>query len=249
LKTFDNAITVINLLKISASTEASGYKTIIYYQFLLYLNQTEEEISKIIGYESIDTDIQDKYIEIFKTEQNQKKVSNILVFLSEVVSLNCDDFYNLANDDRLNKINIKFPEIKLYDNLSFYCKTTYAMERHKSEIIFQNQFALMIDGIKSIGNKDYKSIIKYLEKDYLYKCCLFNFFIYRPLRSIVNFKVIKIGTQNIIKKFYKLLYFNLIIDGTTEIIIVLIIISIFIIEVENNYQNIVKLKKIFQICK
>ena len=249
LKTFDNAITVINLLKISASTEASGYKTIIYYQFLLYLNQTEEEISKIIGYESIDADIQDKYIEIFKTEQNQKKVSNILVFLSEVVSLNCDDFYNLANDDRLNKINIKFPEIKLYDNLSFYCKTTYAMEKHKSEIIFQNQFALMIDGIKSIGNKDYKSIIKYLEKDYLYKCCLFNFFIYRPLRSIVNFKVIKIGTQNIIKKFYKLLYFNLIIDGTTEIIIVLIIISIFIIEVENNYQNIVKLKKIFRLCK
>ena len=98
------------------------------------------------------------------------------------------------------------------------------MKEHKSEIAFQNQFGLIIEGIKSIGNKDYKSIIQYLEKDYLYKCCLFNFFIYRPLRSIVNFKVIKIGTKNIMNLFAKLCNINIIIDLISEIIIVLIII-------------------------
>ena len=244
---FNTVILVIKLIKINASTEASGYKNIIYYQFLLYLNQTEEEISNLVDYKSIDSDINDKFIELFTNKQYQKKVSNILIFLSEVVSLDCNDFFDLANDDRLNQINNKFPEIKLYKNLSFYCSTTYSMKEHKSEIAFQNQFGLIIEGIKSIGNKDYKSIIQYLEKDYLYKCCLFNFFIYRPLRSIVNFKVIKIGTKNIMNLFAKLCNINIIIDLISEIIIVLIIIFVFIKRIENNFQNILRLKKVFQI--
>ena len=247
LNSFNIVISVINIIKVSASTEASGYKNIIYYQFLLYLNQTEKEISNLVDYKSIDSDIQDKFIEIFKTEQNQKKVSNILVFLSEVVSLDCKDFFDLANDERLNKINNKFPEMKLYENLSFYCTTTYAMKEHKSEVVFQNLFGLIMDGIKSIGKKDYNSIIQYLEKDYLYKCLLFNFFIYRPLRSIVNYKVIKIGTKNIMDLFASLCYITFLMDLISEIIIISIIIFVFIIKIQNNYQNIVRLKKIFHI--
>ena len=244
---FNIVISVLNLIKNSASTEASGYKNVIYYQFLLYLNQTEEEISKLVDYKSIDFDIQKQFIEIFKNQQEQKKVSNILVFLSEVVSLDCNNFFDLANDERLNQINNKFPEIQLYKNLSFYCTTTYAMKEHKSEVVFQYLFGLIIDGIKSIENKDYKSIIKYFEKDYLFKCTLFNFFIYRPLRSIVNYKVIRIGTKNIMNLFASLCYINILIDIISEIIIISIIIFVFIIKIENNYNNIIRLKKIFQL--
>ena len=193
---FSNSILVIQLIKNQSSSEASAYKSVIYFQLMLYLNQTEEEISLIENYESIDSTIQAKFIDIFKSEQTQKKVSNILPFLSDLVSLDCNDFFDLANDERLNIINSKYPEEKIYINLSYYCSNTKAMNEHKSEIVFQNLFGLIIDGIKSIGYKDYKGIIQFLEKDYLYKCLLFNFFIFRPLRSIVNFQVIVIGTKN-----------------------------------------------------
>ena len=169
LITFDNAILSIDIIRNSASIEASGYKNIIYFQFMLFQNQTEEEISNLVGYESIGFDIQKKFIDIFKNEQAQKKVSHILVFLSDLVSLDCKDFFELANDDRLNQINKQFPEMKLYDNLSYYCSTTLAMLKHKSEIVFQYQFGLINDGIKSIGDKNYDGIIKFLGMDYLFK--------------------------------------------------------------------------------
>ena len=122
------------------------------------------------------------------------------------------------------------------------------MKVHKSEIVFQNLFGLINDGIKSIGNKSYSGIINFLEKDYLYKCALFNFFIYRPLRSIVNFQVIKLGTNNIIKLFDRLFYINIIIDVTSQLCVLSIIIFIFIIEVEKTYKKIIRLKNVFSIC-
>ncbi len=246
---FSNSILVIQLIKNQSSSEASAYKSVIYFQLMLYLNQTEEEISLIENYESIDSTIQAKFIDIFKSEQTQKKVSNILPFLSDLVSLDCNDFFDLANDERLNIINSKYPEEKIYINLSYYCSNTKAMNEHKSEIVFQNLFGLIIDGIKSIGYKDYKGIIQFLEKDYLYKCLLFNFFIFRPLRSIVNFQVIVIGTKNIMKKFDNLLLVNVIIDTISECIIIFIIVFIFIIGIEKNYKKIIRLKNVFKICK
>ena len=247
-KSFNNSILVIKLIKNSASTESSGYKNMIFFQLMLYLNQTEEEISYQAEYLSIDSKIQEKFIDIFVTEKKQKEVSNILLFLSNIVSISCEDFFYLANDERLNKINEKYPNEKIYSNLSYYCSTTEAMKVHKSEIVFQNLFGLINDGIKSIRNKSYSGIINFLEKDYLYKCALFNFFIYRPLRSIVNFQVIKLGTNNIIKLFDRLFYINIIIDVTSQLCVLSIIIFIFIIGVEKTYKKIIRLKNVFSIC-
>ena len=247
-KSFNNSILVIKLIKNSASTESTGYKNMIFFQLMLYLNQTEEEISYHAEYLSIDSKIQEKFIDIFVTEKKQKEVSNILLFLSNIVSISCEDFFSLANDERLNKINEKYPNEKIYSNLSYYCSTTEAMKVHKSEIVFQNLFGLINDGIKSIGNKSYSGIINFLEKDYLYKCALFNFFIYRPLRSIVNFQVIKLGTKNIIKLFDRLFYINIIIDVTSQLCVLSIIIFIFIIGVEKTYKKIIRLKNVFSIC-
>ena len=47
--------------------------------------------------------------------------------------------------------------------------------------------------------------------------------------------------------FAKLCNINIIIDLISEIIIVLIIIFVFIKRIENNFQNILRLKKVFQI--
>ena len=58
--------------------------------------------------------------------------------------------------------------------------------------------------MKSIRNRDYEGLINFLYQDYLHKCALFNFFIYRPLRSIVNFKVIDIGTKNIMNYIHQM---------------------------------------------
>ena len=247
--TFNNAILVIQLIKDGASIEATGYKNILYFQFMLLLNQTDNEISSLVGYKNIDSNIQSKFIEIFQNEQQQKKVSHILQFLSNIVSLDCDDFFYLANDNRLNKINTNFPEMKLYEQLSYFCKTTLAMKEHKSEIIYQNQFGLIIDGMKSIRNREYEGLIDFLYQDYLHKCALFNFFIYRPLRSIVNFKVISIGTQNMMKYFDDLFLMNIFIDVFTEIIVIIIIIVIFMIGIEKKYRKIIQLKRIFSIYK
>ena len=249
LTTFHNAILVIEIIKNGASTEATGYKNILYFQFMLLLNQTDEEISSLVGYKNIDSNIQSKFIDIFQNEQEQKKVSHILYFLSDIVSIDCDDFFYLANDNRLNQINSKFPEMKLYENLSYYCKTTLAMNEHKSEIVYQNQFGLIIDGIKSIRNRNYEGLIEFLYKDYLHKCALFNFFIYRPLRSIVNFKVISIGTKNIMNYFDKLFFMNIFIDIFSEIVIIIIIICIFMIGIEKKFNKIIKLKRIFSVYK
>ena len=216
---------------------------------MLLLNQTDAEISSIVGYKNIDSNIQSKFIEIFQNEQQQKKVSHILKFLSSIVSLDCEDFFYLANDNRLNKINTNFPEMKLYENLSYFCKTTIAMKEHKSEIIYQNQFGLIIDGMKSIRNREYEGLIDFLYQDYLHKCALFNFFIYRPLRSIVNFKVISIGTQNMMKYFDDLFLMNIFIDVFSEIIIIILIIFIFMLGIEKKYKKIIQLKRVFSIYK
>ena len=249
LLTFNNAILVVKIIKEGSSTEATGYKNIIYFQFMLFLNQTDEEISSLVGYKNIDYNIQKKFIDIFQNEQEQKKVSHILYFLSNMVSLDCDDFFYLANDTRLNKISSKYPEMNLYDNLSFYCRTTLAMKGHKTEIIYQNQFGLIIDGMKSIRNRDYEGLINFLYQDYLHKCALFNFFIYRPLRSIVNFKVIDIGTKNIMNYFDDLFLMNIFIDVFSEIIIIILIIIIFMVGIEKKYKKIIQLKRVFSIYK
>ena len=246
---FSDSILVIKLIKNQSSSEASAYKNVIYFQLMLYLNQTEEEISLIENYESIDSHIQEKFIDIFISEQTQKQVSSILPFLSELVSLDCKDFYDLANDQRLNIINEKYPNEKIYVNLSYYCSNTKAMNAHKSEIVFQNLFGLIMDGIKSIGLKNYEGIIKFLEKDYLYKCLLFNYFIFRPLRSIVNFQVIVIGTKNIMKLFDNFLLMNIIVDAISDLMVIFIIVFVFIIGIEKNYKKIVRLRNVFRICK
>ena len=63
------------------------------------------------------------------------------------------------------------------------------MKEHKPEVIYQNHFGLVNDGIRAIYKKNYNGIIEYLNTSYLFKSSLFNYFIYRPLRTIVNKKI------------------------------------------------------------
>ena len=215
---------------------------------MLYCNLTEEKISSIEDIYSIEYEIEKKLTLIFKTEQKQKEVSNILYFLKDIININCDDFYNLANDNRLNKINTLFPEENIYENLAFYCKITYSMNEHKSEIIYQNHFGLVSDGIRSIHNKNYDDIIEYLNKDYLFKSSLFNYFIYRPLRTIVNKRIINIGMENAINLIKQLFYVNLIINVIQELVFIILFLIIFIFGVKNEYKKMLQLKNVFKIC-
>ena len=248
ITTFSKVKIVTDVINKSSEVESTAYKIFAYYQLMLYCNLTEEKISSIEDIYSIEYEIEKKLTLIFKTEQKQKEVSNILYFLKDIININCDDFYNLANDNRLNKINTLFPEENIYENLAFYCKITYSMNEHKSEIIYQNHFGLVSDGIRSIYNKNYDDIIEYLNKDYLFKSSLFNYFIYRPLRTIVNKRIINIGMENAINLIKQLFYVNLIINVIQELVFIILFLIIFIFGVKNEYKKMLQLKNVFKIC-
>ena len=248
ITTFSKVKIVTDVINKSSEVESTAYKIFAYYQLMLYCNLTEEKISSIEDIYSIEYEIEKKLTLIFKTEQKQKEVSNILYFLKDIININCDDFYNLANDNRLNKINTLFPEENIYENLAFYCKITYSMNEHKSEIIYQNHFGLVSDGIRSIHNKNYDDIIEYLNKDYLFKSSLFNYFIYRPLRTIVNKRIINIGMENAINLIKQLFYVNLIINVIQELVFIILFLIIFIFGVKNEYKKMLQLKNVFKIC-
>ena len=248
ISTFSKIKIVNDVVKKSSEVEATGYKIFAYYQLMIYCNLTEEEISSIVEIYSIENEIEKKLTQIFITEQNQKEVSDLLYFLKDIIEINCNDFYYLANDSRLNKINNLFPEEKIYENLIYYCNNTYSMKEHKSEIIYQYHFGLINDGIRSIQSKNYDNIIEYLNQDYLFKSSLFNYFIYRPLRTIVNKKIINVGMENSINLIKNLFYYNLIMDVIQEICFIILIFIVFILGVKKEYKKIYQLKNVFKIC-
>ena len=248
ITTFSKFNIVNDVVNKSTEVESTGYKIFAYYQLMIYCNLTEFEISSIEDIYSIDNEIEKKLTLIFKTEQRQKEVSNILYFLKDIIELNCDDFYYLANDVRLNKINTLFPDEKIYENLIFYCKITYAMKEHKPEVIYQNHFGLVNDGIRAIYKKNYNGIIEYLNTSYLFKSSLFNYFIYRPLRTIVNKRIINVGMANAINLIKDLFYINMIINVLQEVIFIILLFVIFIFGVKREYKKMLELKNVFKIC-
>ena len=102
--------------------------------------------------------------------------------------------------------------------------------------------------LDQLKKKDNNGILNYLNQDYLFKSSLFNFFIYRPVRTIVNHKVIKVGINNIITLLENLFFLNFFLDILQETIFIIFIGVVFIFGVKKQYKKIYRLKNIFKIC-
>ena len=238
---------VFHIIENGFDSEVESYKMFSYFQLILYCNQTEEEISSIFGISSLDNVVQKTLYDIYQIHQKKKKVRKYLLFVNDCIELRCDKFYILSNHTIFNLINEKIPEENFFENIAIFCSFSKAMEKKSANIIYQQHLGLINDGIKSIKDKSYEGIIKFLEKQYLFRSELFSYLIYRPVRKVVEEYISMKGIENIMKLLEKLFYISIIVEVIHELFIIIIVIIIFILKLEKKYRELFYLKNVFTI--
>ena len=238
---------VFYLIEKGFDSEVISYRMFSYLQLILYCNQTEEEISTIIEVPNFDNLIQNTLFDFYQIHQKKAKVKKYLLFLNDCIEINCNTFYILANNSIFNIINEEFPEEQFFENLAKYCLMTKAMEKKRANIIYQQHLGLINDAIHSIKIKTYDGIIRFLELNYLFKCELFSYFIYRPIRKVVEEYISMKGIENIMNLLEKLFDISIIIEIIHELCLILIVIIVFITKLEKRNRELFYLKNVFTI--
>jgi hypothetical protein len=188
-----------------------------------------------------------KLYHIFK---NRKSVSNLYLPLSQLFTINCDDFYENIKDTVLENIKTNYPNENLYENLKILCRHYKIIDYNSNQKIYEKYFYEINQGF-ALVNKTYKfeEVINILKSDEYNLLCIYGLLVFRPVLRANNIYVFDIAIENIQKIIIKINKYEIFVNLIFTFI--LIIVTFFILSKKINliFHNINRLKSVFLICK
>lgn len=247
-----------SLIKKNLSVEASLYKSMNFYDLMIFHNYTIKELSPKIFYQNVEGDNDEKSIlrSLYKDVQNSfngfKEKNNIkMVYLDygETEEFTCETLFemNAKNLEEL-KQNVeikKIPDLK--EKLINICKRSRLTETNDIITALQKHYQRVKNGILSIKDFSYKGLIYHLINGSLGQTTIFFNCILVYVLEVTNNKPHKDGIDNLLSLLNK----NIIITESLFVGIdfFLIILSVFyfILNIKNYCSQLFLLKKIFKI--
>ena len=240
------------LIQIHGNLSDDSYKLINYYQLMIYLNLTIEDINRAERYNISKGDnvFSNIYVDIDKLYEASKLRNKLghynLDNIDSYYNFNCSSYY-----DFLFKTNeFLRTKNKIYkDFLCYICDQSNIFKTNNYKQIFSMLLENIQIGMSSISNTSYAGLINNFYEPQLPRIVLSFITVYHYAFQILGLQIQRKSYQ----KMSLLLIYNsnvgIVMIYITTSFFILLIICFYILKINNDYKKITELKKVFKVCK
>ena len=246
------------LIKKNLSVEASLYKSINFYDLMIFQSYPLDDLSSKVFYQYKEGDnngdsiVTSFYKDVQNTFNNQKEkdnLKNVYLDFGDIMDFTCENLYE-DNDDKIEELkrnsesqkidNLKHKLIKLCENSRFF-------ESNDIITALQKHYQTVKNGVISISDFSYSGLIEHIKTGNVGRATIFFNCILIYVIEVINNQPHKKGIDNLLN----LLNRNIIITGI--IIVVMNLTSFFlslflyISNIKNYCNQFFLLKNIFKI--
>jgi len=246
------------LIKKNLSVEASLYKSINFYDLMIFQSYPLNDLSSKVFFQYVEGDndgnsiITSFYKDVQNTFNNQKEKDNLKDIYSDfgdIMDFTCENLYN-ANDDKIEEIKNN-SESKKIDNLKHklikLCENSRFFESNDIITALQKHYQTIKNGIISISDFSYNGLIEHIKTGNIGRATIFFNCILIYVIEVINNKPHKTGIDNILN----LLNRNIIITGiillTMNLSSFILSLFFYISNIKNYCNQFFLLKNIFKI--
>ena len=239
------------LIVIHGNLSDDTYKFVNYYQLMVYLNLTIEDINKAEKYntsngEDIFSNIYNDIEELYRANKLRNKLGHYnLENIDSYFNFNCSSYYEF-----LFKTNeFLITQDKIYKKfLQDICEESNIFKINNYKQIFSMQLENIQIGMNELNNTSYDGLISNFFEPKFPRIVLSFLIVYHFAFQILGFQL----QRNSYQKMSLLLIYNsnvgIVLVYITSIFFILMIIFFYVIKVNNDYKKISELKKVFKVC-
>ena len=246
------------LIKKNLSVEASLYKSINFYDLMIFQSYPLNDLSSKVFFQYVEGDndgnsiLTSFYKDVQNTFNNQKEKDNLKDIYSDfgdIMDFTCENLYS-ANDDKIEEIKNN-SESKKIDNLKHklikLCENSRFFESNDIITALQKHYQTIKNGIISISDFSYNGLIEHIKTGNIGRATIFFNCILIYVIEVINNKPHKTGIDNILN----LLNRNIIITGiillTMNLSSFILSLFFYISNIKNYCNQFFLLKNIFKI--
>jgi len=242
---------IYSLIQSHGSLSNSLYKLLNYYHLMIYENITIEDINNFERYntsigEDIFSNIYKNIRDIYDSKKYMDKLGGYnLDNIDAYYNYTCKTYYEslFKTDEFLRMSNTKYKEF-----LTIVCENSKIFKTNNYKQIFSILFEYIQIGINEINDHSYKGLIKIMLGIHYPKTIVFSLTVYNYALEILGLQLQRKSYQKISAIMVNYVNISFIIFYISSFFIVLIILFGYIWNLNNNYNKIHELKKIFKIC-
>ena len=247
-----------SLIKKNLSVEASLYKSMNFYDLMIFHNYTLYELSPKIFYQNVEGDNDDKSIlrSLYKDVQNsfngfKEKSFITMVYLDygETEEFTCETLFEM-NENNLEELRQnaeikKIPDLK--EKLINICKRSRLTETNDIITALQKHYQRIKNGILSLVDFSYKGLINHLINGALGQTTIFFNCILVYVLEVTNNKPHKNGIDNLLSLLNNYIIITESLFVGLDFFLILLSVFYFILKIKNYCSQFFLLKKIFKI--
>ena len=239
------------LIEIHGNLSDDSYKLVNYYQLMIYLNLTIEDINRAERYntsngEDVFSSIYNDIEELYEANKLRNKLGHYnLEHIDSYYNFTCSSYYEFLfkSNEFLRTKDRSYKEF-----LRDICEESNIFKTNNYKQIFSMLLENIQIGMNELNNTSYAGLIS-------------NFFEPKFPRIILSFLIVYhyafqiLGLQIQRKSYQKmslLLIYNsnvgIVLVYITSIFFILMIIFFYIVKINNDYKKITELKKVFKVC-
>ena len=255
---FDTEVNLYQLISKNTNLETAIYRAINLYYMIIFNNFTIYDATKILYpqiYDPVESPTIFNYIySAMKLGFNSKIEINSLGKLYQDFgnskNFTCAGLFQVEAKDLMD---LYIREISSKDDiqkkLTNMCINFIGMDSDKALYIIQNHFQYIKNGIITIDNFSYDGLISHLKAGYIGRSSLFFNTIVTNLINIIYSKRHRIAIERLLKLLKNNIQLTGILFIVYDVVLTIVIIFFFIRKIKNYCNQIILLKKTFQITK
>ena len=247
-----------SLIKKNLSVEASLYKSIGFYDLMIFQNYTIDECSPKIFYQYVEGDNDRNSIlrSFYKDVQNsfngikeKNEITNIYSDYGSEENFTCETFFEMNNDNleilKKSDDGNQLGDIK--DKLIKICETLRLTETNDIITSLQRHYQHIKNGIISITDFSYDGLINHVNSGVLGQITIFFNCILIYVLEVTNNRPHKNGVDNLLALLWRNILLTEGIYISLDFVLIILSIFFFILNIKNYCDQLFLLKKIFKI--
>jgi len=247
-----------SLIKKNLSVEASLYKSMNFYDLMIFHNYTIKELSQKIFYQYVEGDNDEKSIlrSLYKDVQNsfnglkeKNNIKSVYLDYGETEEFTCETLFEMNENNldelRQNEEIKKIPDLK--EKLINICKRSRLTETNDIITALQKHYQRIKNGILSIKDFSYKGLINHLINGALGQTTIFFNCILVYVLELTNNQPHKKGINNLLSLLNKNIIMTESLFAGLDFFLILLSVFYFILNIKNYCNQFFLLKKVFKI--
>ena len=237
------------LIKSHGNLSNDAYKLINYYQLMIFHNYTIEDINMYESYNQTRETFSNIYSDIEQLYISKKIMNKLTQYnlgnIDSYYNFTCQTFYEYLF--RTNNI-FKNKDIKYKDFLTKVCEISNIFKSNNYKLIFSILLEYIQIGINEINDHTYNGLISIIHKAYFPKIIIFFLTVYNYAFEILGGQLQRKSYIKITSTISNYINISFIIYYISSFAFILIIIFGYVININNHYNRIQEVKKVFKIC-